>query len=173
MATSSAARPGEASVLVVEDQEPFRRVVCDLARAAPHFRGRGGGVLGRGGGACRPRRASQSGPGGPSHARPRRRRDKPPAGGPSARGGDRARPSGQRAVVARERTGVRRVAFMGGVCGYRGALVGARRPTVSLALLVLDQQQLLRRREDPTWLLPMDSVQWPTTGVPDGRARLA
>jgi len=44
---------------------------------------------------------------------------------------------------------------------------------VSLALLVLDQQQLLRRREDPTWLLPMDSVQWPTTGVPDGRARLA
>jgi CRP/FNR family cyclic AMP-dependent transcriptional regulator len=54
-----------------------------------------------------------------------------------------------------------------------GALIGARRPTVSLALLALDQQQLLRRRQDRTWLLPMDSVQWPTTGVPDGRAGLA
>jgi CRP/FNR family transcriptional regulator, cyclic AMP receptor protein len=54
-----------------------------------------------------------------------------------------------------------------------GALIGARRPTVSLALLALDQQQLLRRREDRTWLLPMNSVQWPTIGVPDGRAGLA
>jgi CRP/FNR family cyclic AMP-dependent transcriptional regulator len=54
-----------------------------------------------------------------------------------------------------------------------GALIGARRPTVSLALLALDQQQLLSRREDRTWLLPADSVQWPTTGVPFGRPRLA
>jgi CRP/FNR family cyclic AMP-dependent transcriptional regulator len=54
-----------------------------------------------------------------------------------------------------------------------GALIGARRPTVSLALLALDQQQLLQRREDRTWLLPTASVQWPTTGVPDGREGLA
>jgi len=54
-----------------------------------------------------------------------------------------------------------------------GALIGARRPTVSLALLSLGEQQLLRRREDRTWLLPMESVEWPTTGVPDGRRGLA
>jgi hypothetical protein len=54
-----------------------------------------------------------------------------------------------------------------------GALIGARRPTVSLALLALDQQQLLRRREDRTWVLPADSVQWPTTGVPASRSPLA
>ena len=54
-----------------------------------------------------------------------------------------------------------------------GALIGARRPTVSLALLALDQQQLLSRREDRTWLLPADSVQWPTTGIPMGRPKLA
>jgi CRP/FNR family cyclic AMP-dependent transcriptional regulator len=54
-----------------------------------------------------------------------------------------------------------------------GALIGARRPTVSLALLALDQQRLLRRREDRTWLLPANSVDWPTTGLPStgpGRA---
>src|SRR3954453_19185498 len=45
MATSPAARTGEASVLVVDDQEPFRRVVCDLARGA-RLQRRGGGVLG-------------------------------------------------------------------------------------------------------------------------------
>jgi CRP/FNR family cyclic AMP-dependent transcriptional regulator len=54
-----------------------------------------------------------------------------------------------------------------------GALIGARRPTVSLALLALDQQRLLTRREDRTWVLPADSVQWPTTGVPSSRPRLA
>jgi CRP/FNR family cyclic AMP-dependent transcriptional regulator len=54
-----------------------------------------------------------------------------------------------------------------------GALIGARRPTVSLALVALDQQRLLTRREDRTWVLPADSVRWPTTGIPTGRARLA
>jgi CRP/FNR family transcriptional regulator, cyclic AMP receptor protein len=54
-----------------------------------------------------------------------------------------------------------------------GALIGARRPTVSLALLALDQQQLLRRRDDRTWVLPTDSVQWPTTGVPTSARGLA
>jgi len=41
MATSAAERPGEASVLVVDDQEPFGRVACDVARAAPAFRAAG------------------------------------------------------------------------------------------------------------------------------------
>ena len=54
-----------------------------------------------------------------------------------------------------------------------GALIGARRPTVSLALVALDQQRLLSRREDRTWLLPADSVGWPTTGVPTSGRRLA
>jgi CRP/FNR family transcriptional regulator, cyclic AMP receptor protein len=54
-----------------------------------------------------------------------------------------------------------------------GALIGARRPTVSLALLALDQQQLLHRRDDRTWLLPPESVLWPMTGVPTSRPRLA
>jgi CRP/FNR family transcriptional regulator, cyclic AMP receptor protein len=47
-----------------------------------------------------------------------------------------------------------------------GALVGARRPTVSLALLALTEQRLVQRRDDGTWLLPADCRQWPTTGVP-------
>src|SRR3954470_13421106 len=41
MATSPAARRGEPSVFVVDDQEPFRRVVCDLAHAGPDFRSAG------------------------------------------------------------------------------------------------------------------------------------
>jgi hypothetical protein len=35
-----------------------------------------------------------------------------------------------------------------------GQLVGARRPTVSLALKELDSQDLVHRRDDGTWLLP-------------------
>jgi hypothetical protein len=31
----------------------------------------------------------------------------------------------------------------------------------------------VRPRGDRSWLLPMDSVQWPTTGVPDARPELA
>lgn len=54
-----------------------------------------------------------------------------------------------------------------------GALIGARRPTVSLALLALDQQQLLSRREDRSWLLPADSVDCPTTGLRTAGARRA
>jgi CRP-like cAMP-binding protein len=51
-----------------------------------------------------------------------------------------------------------------------GALIGARRPTVSLALTALDQQQLLHRRPDGAWLLPAESVHWPVNGLPGGRA---
>jgi len=40
---------------------------------------------------------------------------------------------------------------------------------VSLALVALDQQQLLRRRDDRSWVLPADSLQWPTSGVPATR----
>jgi CRP/FNR family transcriptional regulator, cyclic AMP receptor protein len=54
-----------------------------------------------------------------------------------------------------------------------GALIGARRPTVSLALVALTQQELIRRREDGTWLLPPDCREWPTTGIPRARPRLA
>jgi CRP-like cAMP-binding protein len=50
-----------------------------------------------------------------------------------------------------------------------GQLVGARRPTVSLALSFLREQGLLRRRPDGRWLLPVDCVDWPEVGVP-GRA---
>jgi CRP/FNR family transcriptional regulator, cyclic AMP receptor protein len=54
-----------------------------------------------------------------------------------------------------------------------GELIGARRPTVSLALTTLDEHHLLRRRRDGTWLLPHDSVHWPTDGVPSIRRDLA
>jgi CRP/FNR family cyclic AMP-dependent transcriptional regulator len=54
-----------------------------------------------------------------------------------------------------------------------GALIGARRPTVSLALVALDQQRLLTRREDRSWLLPANSVQWPIVGVPATGPRIA
>jgi CRP/FNR family cyclic AMP-dependent transcriptional regulator len=49
-----------------------------------------------------------------------------------------------------------------------GALIGSRRPTVSIALTALDHQQLLWRRQDGTWLLPADAVEWPTSGIPTG-----
>jgi CRP/FNR family transcriptional regulator, cyclic AMP receptor protein len=49
-----------------------------------------------------------------------------------------------------------------------GALIGSRRPTVSIALTALDHQQLLWRREDGTWVLPADAIDWPTTGIPAG-----
>ena len=53
-----------------------------------------------------------------------------------------------------------------------GALIGSRRPTVSLALQVLDSQRLLTRRDDGTWLLPVDATRWPQAGVPNCGARL-
>jgi CRP-like cAMP-binding protein len=54
-----------------------------------------------------------------------------------------------------------------------GGLIGARRPTVSLAVAALDQQQLLHRRADGAWLLPAESVHWPDSGVPSGRGDVA
>jgi CRP/FNR family transcriptional regulator, cyclic AMP receptor protein len=54
-----------------------------------------------------------------------------------------------------------------------GALIGSRRPTVSLALQVLDSQHLLTRRDDGTWLLPADATQWPQAGIPKCGARVA
>ncbi|MEA2254575.1 MAG: family transcriptional regulator, cyclic receptor protein [Solirubrobacteraceae bacterium] len=54
-----------------------------------------------------------------------------------------------------------------------GALVGARRPTVSLALAALNEQGLLRRRCDGRWLLPPESSDWPTTGIPSVRSAVA
>jgi CRP-like cAMP-binding protein len=50
-----------------------------------------------------------------------------------------------------------------------GELVGARRPTVSLALTVLKEQHLVSRRPDGRWLLPRESVDWVDTGVPSDR----
>ena len=50
-----------------------------------------------------------------------------------------------------------------------GALIGSRRPTVSLALKSLEQQLLLVRRDDGTWVLPADATEWPTSGTPDCR----
>jgi len=46
-----------------------------------------------------------------------------------------------------------------------GSLIGARRPTVSLALRALDEQRLLRRREE-IWILSPDCSTWPTSGIP-------
>jgi hypothetical protein len=54
-----------------------------------------------------------------------------------------------------------------------GALIGSRRPTVSLALKALDQELLLVRRDDGTWLLPVDATQWPTSGTPNCRPMVA
>jgi CRP-like cAMP-binding protein len=54
-----------------------------------------------------------------------------------------------------------------------GALVGARRPTVSLALATLTEQRVLHRRNDGTWLLPPECSEWPTTGLPRGRPSMA
>jgi DNA-binding transcriptional ArsR family regulator len=47
-----------------------------------------------------------------------------------------------------------------------GALIGSRRPTVSLALKALEHHDLLARREDGTWVLPADATQWPMAGIP-------
>ena len=47
-----------------------------------------------------------------------------------------------------------------------GSLIGARRPTISLALRALTGQGLLRRR-DGLWILPPDSNTWPACGIPD------
>ena len=45
-----------------------------------------------------------------------------------------------------------------------GRLIGARRPTVTLALRALDERGVLCRREDRSWLLTV----WPDPAVPDG-----
>jgi CRP/FNR family transcriptional regulator, cyclic AMP receptor protein len=47
-----------------------------------------------------------------------------------------------------------------------GALIGARRPTVSLALTALMHDGFVGRRADGTWLLPLDCRDWPAAGVP-------
>jgi hypothetical protein len=54
-----------------------------------------------------------------------------------------------------------------------GGLIGARRPTVSLALTALMHDGLVGRRDDGTWLLPLDSRDWPATGVPQSRRSMA
>jgi hypothetical protein len=54
-----------------------------------------------------------------------------------------------------------------------GALIGARRPTVTLALLALTEQRLVSRRDDGTWLLPLECRDWPTTGIPPDRPPIA
>jgi CRP-like cAMP-binding protein len=51
-----------------------------------------------------------------------------------------------------------------------GQLVGARRPTVSIALATLRDHGLLVRRGPGRWLLPSECGAWPTTGVPAIRA---
>jgi CRP-like cAMP-binding protein len=50
-----------------------------------------------------------------------------------------------------------------------GQLVGARRPTVTLALPGLSDQGLLRRHEDGRWLLPATCQEWPVAGTPTVR----
>ena len=45
-----------------------------------------------------------------------------------------------------------------------GRLIGARRPTVTLALRALDERGILTRREDRSWLL----TAWPDAESPDG-----
>jgi CRP-like cAMP-binding protein len=52
-----------------------------------------------------------------------------------------------------------------------GRLVGARRPTVSLALAALKDQGLLRHMHDGRWLLPTEAVEWASTAVPPHPAR--
>jgi CRP-like cAMP-binding protein len=48
-----------------------------------------------------------------------------------------------------------------------GELVGARRPTVSLALGFLKDHALLVRLDDGRWLLPPEAGEWPANGVPN------
>jgi CRP/FNR family transcriptional regulator, cyclic AMP receptor protein len=50
-----------------------------------------------------------------------------------------------------------------------GALIGARRPTVSLALATLREQQLVTRSSQGLWLLPQDCVEWLAHGIPGAR----
>lgn len=47
-----------------------------------------------------------------------------------------------------------------------GRLIGARRPTVTLALRALDERGVLTRRDDRSWLL----TEWPTERELDGAA---
>jgi CRP/FNR family transcriptional regulator, cyclic AMP receptor protein len=54
-----------------------------------------------------------------------------------------------------------------------GGLVGARRPTVTLAITALREEGLLERRADGTWLLPRGCPEWPSAGVPGLRRPLA
>jgi CRP/FNR family transcriptional regulator, cyclic AMP receptor protein len=54
-----------------------------------------------------------------------------------------------------------------------GRLIGARRPTVSLALLALTDRGLVARRDEGIWLLPPECCGSPTTGVPRDRDSLA
>jgi CRP-like cAMP-binding protein len=51
-----------------------------------------------------------------------------------------------------------------------GRLVGARRPTISLALATLREQHLLAREDGGPWILPATATEWATAGVPDVRA---
>jgi CRP/FNR family cyclic AMP-dependent transcriptional regulator len=46
-----------------------------------------------------------------------------------------------------------------------GSLIGARRPTVSLAIRALAEQGLLGRRGE-TWILPLDCSTWQGSGIP-------
>jgi CRP/FNR family transcriptional regulator, cyclic AMP receptor protein len=50
-----------------------------------------------------------------------------------------------------------------------GRLVGARRPTISLAVGTLRDQGLLRRDGHGPWILPPTATEWSVDGVPDGR----
>jgi CRP-like cAMP-binding protein len=53
-----------------------------------------------------------------------------------------------------------------------GALIGARRPTVSLALTTLREQQLVTRSSQGLWLLPRDCTEWLAHGIPGARRAL-
>jgi CRP/FNR family transcriptional regulator, cyclic AMP receptor protein len=50
-----------------------------------------------------------------------------------------------------------------------GALIGARRPTVSLALTTLREEQLVTRSSEGPWLLPADCTEWLADGIPGAR----
>lgn len=54
-----------------------------------------------------------------------------------------------------------------------GTLIGARRPTVSLALTTLRDQQLLTRSSQGLWLLPADCGEWLAHGIPAPRRAFA
>jgi CRP/FNR family transcriptional regulator, cyclic AMP receptor protein len=50
-----------------------------------------------------------------------------------------------------------------------GTLIGARRPTVTLALTTLRERQLLTRSSEGLWLLPPDCGEWLADGIPGAR----